>query len=172
MDSQSQSDILHLFNSSVQTGPRIQSTTLLFRYSEEYLTTSRPKWEDPYDINWVIFLIWVITHLLNYKVFLIFLVPLPEEQIGVIKIDASFPSDCISVQLVTCKAVSCGPFGCRVWPFCLISSDILSTMASGMALLYISGIPASNMCLEMGYLDWSFPVVLRSVQTRQENVLN
>ena len=56
--------------------------------------------------------------------------------------------------------------------FCVISTDILSTMASGVALLYMSGISASNMCLEIGYLDMRFPVVLRSVQTLQENVLN
>jgi hypothetical protein len=71
-----------------------------------------------------------MTCLLNCKLFLIFLMPLPEEQMGVIKIDASFPSDCISVQLVTCKAVSCDPFECRVWPFCSISTDILSIIAS------------------------------------------
>jgi len=94
-----------------------------------------------------------MTRLLNCKLFLIFLMPLPEEQIGIIKIYASFLSYCITVQLVTCKAVSCDPFECRVWPFCSFSTDILSAVASGMALLYMSGIPASNMCLEIGYLD-------------------
>jgi hypothetical protein len=41
--SQSQSDIIQLFNSSIQTGPPIQGMTLLFKRSEEYLTTSRPE---------------------------------------------------------------------------------------------------------------------------------
>ena len=42
-DSQSQSHILLLFNSSDQTGPLVQGTALLFRHTEEYLTTSRPE---------------------------------------------------------------------------------------------------------------------------------